>query len=553
MTKIIQFGEQARENMLAWMKTVADCVSVTMWPKGRNVVLEKQYGVPLITNDGVTIAREIELEDKFKNMWAQLIIDAADRTNSHAWDGTTTATVLTYGFAKEWMSHLKSGVNAIELKNGMILAAREVINELEKNSKQISSTEEITQVATISAQDSQVWEVIALAMEKVGNNGVISVTEWQTFGLEVDITEWMEFQNGYVSPYMVTNSEKMLAEITSAPILITDSKISQVNDILPFLEKLMQSGKKDLFILAEDIEWEALTAIILNNLKWVFNVIAVKNPGFWDNKKEILQDIAILTGAKVIKSELGMKISESDLDVLWQADNISSTQEKTTIIWWKWEKQDIDNRVEDLQKLFDQTESKFAKDQISQRIAKLDWGVAMIKVWAASEVELKEKKLRIEDALNATRAAIEEWVVAWGGVALLQASKVLENIDFWMHEKNLWAKIVAWALAYPIKQIADNAWKNGQEIANIILTQSDVNHWYDAAKDDYGNMIERWIIDPKKVERVALEEAVSLAAIFLTTESAITSIPKKEESTPINPAAMWGWMWGMGGMMPWMM
>jgi chaperonin GroEL len=315
----------------------------------------------------------------------------------------------------------------------------------------------------------------------------------------------------------------------------------------------MQSGKKDLFILADDIEGEALTAIILNNLKWVFNVVAVKNPGFWDNKKEILQDIAILTGAKVIKSELWMKIAEADLDVLWQADNISSTQEKTTIIWGKWEKQDIEERVEELQRKFDVTESKFAKDQISERIAKLDWWVAMIKVWAASEVELKEKKLRIEDALNATRAAIEEWVVAWGWVALLQASKVLENIDFGMHEKNLWAKIVAWALAYPIKQIADNAWKNGQEIANIILAQSDVNHWYDAAKDDYGNMIDRWIIDPKKVERVALEEAVSLAAMFLTTESAITSIPKKEEPSQINPAAMWGWMWGMGWMMPGMM
>ena len=543
MTKIIQFWETARENILAWMKIVADTVSVTMWPKWRNVVLEKEYWVPLITNDWVPIAREIELEDRFENMGAQLIIDAADRTNTLAWDGTTTATVLTYAFAKEWIEHLKSWVNAVELKNGMILAAREVILELEKNAKQISSNEEITQVATISAQDSQVWEIIALAMDKVWNNGVISVTEGQTFGLEVEITEWMEFQNGYVSPYMVTNSEKMLAEITSAPILITDSKISQVNDILPFLEKLMQSGKKDLFILAEDIEGEALTAIILNNLKWVFNVIAVKNPGFWDNKKEILQDIAILTWAKVIKSELWMKLSEVDLDVLGYADNISSTQEKTTIIWGKWEKQDIESRVEELQRKYDVTESKFAKDQISQRIAKLDGWVAMIKVWAASEVELKEKKLRIEDALNATRAAIEEWVVAWWWVALLQASKVLENIDFWMHEKNLWAQIVAWALAYPIKQIADNAWKNGQEIANIILSGSDVNHWYDAAKDEYINMIERWIIDPKKVERVALEEAVSLAAMFLTTESSITSIPKKEQPLPaITPQSMWGWM-----------
>jgi len=546
MAKIIQFGDEARENMLSGMETVANAVSITMWPKGRNVILEKQYGVPLITNDWVTIAREIELEDKFQNMGAQLIIDAADRTNTHAGDGTTTATVLTHAFAKEWLSQLKSGVNAVELKNGMIMAASEVIKKLEENAKAISSESEIAQVATISAQDPMVGDIIAVAMEKVGNNGVISVSEGQTFGLSVEITEGMQFENGFISPYMVTNPEKMLAEIDNAPVLIVDHKISNVADLLPILEKLMQSGKKDLLIMAEDIEWEALTAIILNNMKGILNVIAVKNPGFWDNKKEILKDIAILTWAKIITADLGMKLAEAELDVLWNVDNVSCSQEKTTLIGWKWDKSYIEARVLELKSTFESTESTFAQEQLSGRIAKLDWGVAMIKVWAASEVESKDKKLRIEDALNATRAAVEEGVVAWGWVALLQASKVLEGMDFGIHERNLGAKIVQQALSYPIKQIADNAGKNGQEIANIVLAQSDVNYWYDAAKDEYGDMIKKWIIDPTKVERVALEEAVSLAGMFLTTGASITSIPKPETPVPMNPA-MWGWM--MPGMM----
>lgn len=547
MAKIIQFWDEARENMLAGMETVANAVSITMWPKGRNVILEKQYGVPLITNDWVTIAREIELEDKFENMWAQLIIDAADRTNTHAGDGTTTATVLTHAFAKEGLSQLKSGVNAVELKNGMIMAASEVIKKLEENAKAISSESEIAQVATISAQDPMVGDIIAVAMEKVGNNGVISVTEWQTFGLSVEITEGMQFENGFISPYMVTNPEKMLAEIDNAPVLMVDHKISNVADLLPILEKLMQSGKKDLLIMAEDIEGDALTAIILNNMKGILNVIAVKNPGFWDNKKEILKDIAILTGAKIITADLGMKLAEVGLEVLWNVDNVSCSQEKTTLIGWKWDKSDIEARVLELKNTFESTESTFAQEQLSQRIAKLDGWVAMIKVWAASEVESKEKKLRIEDALNATRAAVEEGVVAWGWVALLQASKVLEGMDFGIHERNLGAKIVQQALSYPIIQIADNAGKNGQEIANIILAQSDVNHWYDAAMDEYGDMIKKWIIDPTKVERVALEESVSLAGMFLTTGASITSIPKPETpAVPMNPA-MWGWM--MPGMM----
>ena len=552
MSKIIQFGEQARQSMLNGMEAVSKTVSVTMWPKGRNVVLEKEYGTPLVTNDWVTIAKEIELEDKFEDMWAQLIIDAADRTNSLAGDGTTTATVLTHAFAKEWMSQIKSWVNAVELKNGMILAARKVIEKLNENAQEIAGEEAIAQVATISAQDAQVWDIIAEAMDKVGNNGVISVSEWQTFGMEVEITQGMEFDNGYVSPYMVTNSEKLTAEMKDAPILITDQKISAVNDILPLLEKLVSSGKKDLLILAEDISGEALSAIILNNLKWVFNVVAVKNPGFWDAKKDILKDISILTWAKIITSDLAMKLEDASIDMLGWAENFIATMDKTTIIWGKWNTSEISKRVEELKTTLEETEGNYAQDKIKQRIAKLDGGVAMIKVGAASEVETKEKKLRIEDALNATRAAVEEWIVAWGWVALLQASKVLEKIDLWNKDQNIWAQIVKQALRYPLMQIANNAGKSGEEIVEEVLKQDDIHYWYDAAHDVYTNMIHAGIIDPKKVERIALEESVSLAGMFLTTEASITRKPRKDTWENAQQNMMQNsWMWA--GMIPGMM
>ena len=550
MSKIIKFGEDARESMLQWMQVVNDTVSVTMWPKGRNVILEKEYWVPLITNDWVTIAKEIELEDKFEDMWAQLIIDAADRTNSLAWDGTTTATVLTYAFAKEWLSQIQSGINAVELKNGMILAARKVIEKLNQNAQEIDSQESIAQVATISAQDSQVWDIIAEAMQQVGNNGVISVSEGQTFGMQVEITQGMEFTNGYISPYMVTNEQKLTAELQNPSILITDQKISAVKDILPILEKLVSSGKKELLILAEDIESEALSAIVLNNLKWVFNVVAVKNPGFWDMKKEILKDISILTGAKIITHELSMKLSEASLENLWECESLISTMEKTTIIGWKWQNIEIQNRIADLKNKLETTEWNFAKDKIMERIAKLDGWVAMIKVAAASEVETKEKRLRIEDALNATQAAVEEWIVAWGWIALLQASKVLEDIDFGNKDQNIWAQIVKKALRYPVMQIANNAGKNGEEIVEEILKQNDISYGYDAANDVFTNMIHAGIIDPKKVERVALEESVSLAGMFLTTQAAITRKEKPQtqsQNTQMPHPGMWGAM--MPGMM----
>ncbi|MCP4523834.1 MAG: chaperonin GroEL [Candidatus Gracilibacteria bacterium] len=548
MVKKIQFGNDARENMLTGMKIVADTVSVTMGPKGRNVVIEKEYGTPLITNDGVTIAREIELEDKFENMGASLIIDAADKTNSEAGDGTTTATVLTYGFANEGMKYMKTGVNAVELKNGMILAASEVIKELDKNAKAISSEEEIAQVATISAQDSQVGEIIARAMQEVGNNGVISVSEGAKFGLSVEITQGMEFENGFISPYMVTNSEKMFTELEKVPVLITDQKISQVADILPILEQLNQSGKKDLLILAEDVDGEALSALVLNSLKGVLNVLAVKNPGFGESKKEILKDIATLTGARIIVGDLGMKLSEVDISQLGYAEKVTSTQHKTTLIGGGIQAEEIGKRVEELKQQFEQAETSFAQEKLAERIAKLDGGVAMIKVGAASEVEMKEKKLRIEDALNATRAAVCEGVIAGGGVALLQASKVLHDLDLGDQDRNIGVKIVQEALAYPMKQIANNAGKNGQEIIDKVLAQDNVYYGYDAYSDTFGDMMMSGIIDPNKVARVALQESVSLAGIFLTTEAALTAVPKKDTpqvpGSPMSP--------GMG-MMPGMM
>ncbi len=542
MTKQILFADSAREKMLAGMQTVADTVSVTMGPKGRNVIFESEFGGPQVTNDGVTIAKEIELEDAFENMGASLVKGAADRTNTVAGDGTTTATVLTYAIAKEWMRYIKSGVNAVELKNGLREASEKVIEELVAQSKPISTKEAIAQVATISAQDAEVGNTIAEAMEKVGNTGVISVKEWQTFGLSVDITMGMEFDSGYMSPYMVTNSEKMIAELKDAPILITDGKISNMQDLLPLLEAMMQAGKKDLVIFADDIEGEALTTIILNKLKWILNILAIKNPWFGDNKKALLKDIAILTGSTVITSDLGMKLENVDMSHLGSADTIVSSQGSTTIIGWKWSDTSITERVEELKKQISQTESNYDREKIAERLAKLDGWVAVIKVWAVSEVEMKEKKLRIEDALNATRAAVEQWVVAGGWIALLKASQVLNDIDLWSADKNTGAEIIAKALKYPIRQITTNAGKEGSVIMNEVLSNDNIHYGYDAASDSYHDMLEVGIIDPTKVERVALEEAVSVAGMFLTTESAITALPKPEVSQPA-PASMPGMGW----------
>lgn len=548
MAKQIEFWDSAREKMFKWMETVANTVTVTMWPKWRNVVLDKGYWAPQVTNDWVTIAKEIELEDKFENMWAELVKEAADKTNTLAWDGTTTATLLTYAIAKEWLRNIRTWVNAVEIKNGMRKAWEVVIEELTKNAKQISSKEEIAQVATISAQDSEVWQIIAEAMDIVWKDWVISVEEWQTFWMEVEITEWMEFWEGYISPYMVTNTEKMLSEMKNTPILITDKKISNMKDLLPLLEQLVNEWKKDLIIIADDIDWEALTTIILNKLKWVLNILWIKTPWFWDDKKELLKDIAVLTWANIISDELQMKLENATLDDLWNAKTVISTKDRTTVIGWEWDKSLIDFRVDGLKASIKNADSKYDREKLQKRLAKLSGWVAMIKVWAASEVEMKEKKMRIEDALNATRAAVEEWVVAWGWVALFRASKVLESLDLWNDDQNIGASIVKSALVYPLKQIVKNAWKEWSVIVNKIEENPDVNFWYDAAKDNFVDMIKEWIIDPKKVERIALIESISLAWMFLTTEAVVTDLPKKDDNLwawSIPPMWWMGWMWGM--------
>ncbi len=543
MSKQILFGDEARLKMFSGMEKVAKTVSATIGPKGRNVIFSKSYGAPQVTNDGVTIAKEIELEDKIENMGAELIKEAASRTNDAAGDGTSTATLLTYAMVKEGLREIRSGINAIELKNGMKKAGTLVVAELAKMSKTLNTQEEIEQIATISAQDSEVGKIIADAMEKVGKDGVITVEEGKTFGLEVEVTEGMKFDNGYISPYMITDSEKMEGRINDAAILITDKKISSLKDILGVLEALAQNGKRELVIIADDIDGEALTGIILNKLKWVLTVLGIKAPGFGDKKKEMLKDLAILTGATVITEETGYKLENASIEHLGHAKAIVSTKDNTTIISGAGDKHLINSRVRELQTQIEASKSDYDKEKLAERIAKLAGGIAVIKVGAASEVEMKEKKLRIEDALNATKAAVDEGIVAGGGVALLQASRILENTKFTKEEK-VWADIVARALSYPVRQIADNAGKEWAVVVNEVIKSSDPHYGYDAAKDEYKDLVKAGIIDPTKVERCALENAISIAGMFLTTEALIVDAPKKEE--PAMPLG--GGMGGMGGM-----
>ena len=544
MSKNIHFGDEARLQMFSGMEKVAKVVSATIGPKGRNVIFSRGYGAPQVTNDGVTIAKEIELEDKIENMGAELIKEAASRTNDAAWDGTSTATLLTYAMVKEWLREIRSGINAIELKNGMKKAGSLVVAELEKMSKTLHTQEEIEQVATISAQDSEVGRIIADAMEKVGKDGVITVEEGRTFWLEVEVTEGMQFDNGYISPYMITDGEKMEWRISDAHILITDKKISSLKDILGVLESLAQSGKRELVIIADDIDGEALTGIILNKLKWVLTVLGIKAPGFGDKKKEMLRDLAVLTGATFITDETGYKLENAHVDHLGRANAVITTKDSTTIISGGGDSHLIAARVRELGAQLEASKSNYDKEKLAERIAKLAGGIAVIKVGAASEVEMKEKKLRIEDALNATKAAVDEGIVAGGGVALLKAARVLENAEFSKEEK-VGADIVARALTYPVRQIADNAGKEWAVVVNEVRNHKDINYGYDAARDEYKDLVKAGIIDPTKVERCALENAISIAGMFLTTEALIVDAPKKEE-TPMMPPG--GGMGGMGGM-----
>jgi len=540
MAKQIEFDEKARRKMQRGVDKLANAVKVTLGPRGRNVVLDKGFGSPVITKDGVTVAKEVELEDKFENIGAELVKEVATKTNDVAGDGTTTATVLAQAMIAEGLKNVAAGANPTAIKKGIDQGVEMVVSELKKMSRQISTKEEIAQVATISAQDVQIGNLIAEAMEQVGKDGVITVEESKSFGLSKEVVEGLQFDRGYVSPYMITNSEKMTAEYEDAYILITDKKISSIKDILPLLEKIAQTGRKELVIVAEDVEGEALATFVVNKLRGTFHVLAVKAPGFGDNRKAMLQDIAVLTGGKVISEEVGLKLDEdTSIDVLGEARRVVATKENTTIVGGKGSQEDINNRIAQLKKEIDITESDYDRDKLKERLGKLSGGVAVIKVGAATEVEQKEKQQRIEDALSATRAAVEEGIVPGGGVALIRTLSALESLQAQGDEKT-GINILRWSLEEPLRQISRNAGQEGSVIVQEVKKLSG-NQGYNAAAGKYEDMIEAGIVDPTKVTRSALQNAASIASMILTTEAVVTDIPeKKEKETGMHP--------GMGGM-----
>lgn len=530
--KQVLFGDAGRLKMLEGVKKLHEAVSATLGPKGRNVVFPKSYGAPQVTNDGVTIAKEFDLEDPIENMGAELIKDVASKTNDAAGDGTTTATVLTYAMISEGLREIRSGINAIELKNGMKLAAKEVAKELSKHSRPVKSSEEIAAIATISAQNEEAGKIIADAMDKVKRDGVITVEEGKTFGMTVTVTEGMQFKNGYIAPYMVNDAEKMEAKYADVPVLITDKKISSTKDILKILESLLQSGKRELVIICEDLDGEALTTVVLNKLKGVFSILAIKAPGFGDRRKENLADIALLTGAAVVSEEIGLKLDTVGLEVLGKIDSITATKETTTIVATQASKKDVEARASEIRRMIEKTDSDYDKEKMAERLARLIGGVAVIKVGAATEVEMKELKLRLEDALNSTRAAVEEGIVPGGGVALLKAAKVLDSVKAPNADQQIGVEIVKRALRYPTKKIAENAGQEGSVIVNNILEHKDFSYGYDAAKNVFVDLVDEGIIDPTKVPRTALENATSIAGMFLTTEAVIYELPEKEKPMP---------------------
>lgn len=523
----ILFWDEARLKMFTGIEKTVKTVASTLWPKGRNVIFAKGKSTPQITNDGVTIAKSIELKDPIENMWAMLIKEVANKTNERVWDWTTTASLLAYAMIKEWLREIRSWTNAVEIRNWMKEIWEEINEELEKITKKLETNEEIEQVATISAQDDTVWKIIAKAMEKVGRDWVITVESGQTFWLEVELTEWMKFETWYISPYMVNNSDKMEARYENPSILITDKKISSLKDILKLLEQIASTGKRDLVIIAEDIDWEALPWIIINKAQWIFNILWIKAPWFWDRKKEMLKDLAVLTWANFITDDMGKKLSDITIEDLWSAWVVMSTKDSTTITWWIWSKESIETRIEEIKSQIKLEKNAFQKEKLQERLWKLTNWIAVIKVWAASELEMKERKLRIEDALNATKAAVEEWIVAGWWTILAKLSHNFCATAEW--DKWIWQDIVIKALSYPIKKIAENAWKSPDIIFNTI---NGTELWYNAAKDEYCDMILNWIIDPKKVIRVALENAISVASSFLTTE-AIVYVEEKEQQRPL--------------------
>ena len=543
--KDVKFSGDARERMLRGVETLANALKVTLGPKGRNVVMEKSFGAPRITKDGVTVAKEIELDDKFENMGAQMVREVAQKTNDLAGDGTTTATVLAHAIVREGARAVAAGMNPMDLKRGIDLAVKAVVDEIKSRAKRVGSSSEVAQVGTISSNgDATVGKMIAEAMQKVGNEGVITVEEAKSLETEVGIVEGMQFDRGYVSPYFITNAEKMVAELEDAYVLLHEKKLSQLQAMLPLLEAVVQSGRP-LLIVAEDIEGEALATLVVNKLRGGLKVAAVKAPGFGDRRKAMLEDIAILTGGQLIAEDLGIKLENVTPAMLGRAKKVVIEKEKTTIVDGAGKKKDIEARVNQIKAQIEETTSDYDREKLQERLAKLAGGVAVIRVGGATEVEVKEKKDRVEDALNATRAAVEEGIVAGGGVALLRAKKAIGKLHSGNSDVQAGINIVLKAVEAPVRQIAENSGYEGSIVVNKILESKSETFGFDAQGEDYVDMFDKGIVDPAKVVRAALQDSASVAGLLVTTEAMVAELPKEKPAMPAMPG---GGMGGMGGM-----
>jgi len=546
--KEVKFEADARARILAGVDVLADAVKVTLGPKGRNVVLDKSFGAPRITKDGVTVAKEIELSDKFENMGAQMLREVASKTNDEAGDGTTTATVLAQSIVREGSKAVAAGMNPMDLKRGVDLAVEAVVANLTKQSKRVNTSEEIAQVGTISANgDADVGDMISDAMSKVGNEGVITVEEAKSLHSDLDVVEGMQFDRGYTSPYFVTNAEKMTCDLENPYILIHEKKLSSLQPMLPVLEAVVQSGRP-LLIIAEDIEGEALATLVVNKLRGGLKVAAVKAPGFGDRRKAMLEDIAILTSGQVISEDLGIKLENVSLDMMGSAKRVAITKEETTIVEGSGKKKEIEGRCNQIRAQIEETSSDYDREKLQERLAKLAGGVAVLNIGGATEVEVKEKKDRVDDALNATRAAVEEGIVPGGGVALLYASKALAKLEGDNNDQKVGVDIVRRALQAPVRQIAENAGVDGAVVAGKLLEGKGGSHGFDAQSETYTDLVKAGIVDPTKVVRTALQDAASIAGLLITTEAMVAEVPDKTPAAPAMPPDMGG-MGGMGGMM----
>lgn len=547
MAKQIKFNEKARTKLKKGVDKLANTVKVTLGPKGRHVILDKGFGAPTVTNDGVTIAKEIELEEKFENMGAAIVQEVASKTSDVAGDGTTTATLLAQAMINEGLKNITAGANPVGVRKGIDMGVEVVVNKIKEISKPVVGKEEIAQVADISAKDNKVGELIAEVMDEVGKEGVITVEESKVFGLQKEVVEGMQFDSGYISPYMINDSDKMEAAYDDSYILITDKKISAINDIVPILEKVSQAGKKELIIIADEVEGEALATLVVNKLRGTFNALAVKAPGFGDRRKEMLEDIAILTGGQVISEDVGLKLENVELDMLGGARRVVSTKENTTVVDGKGEKEKIEERISQIKNELKNADSDFDKEKLQERLAKLGGGVAVLKVGAATEVEQKEKQHRVEDALAATRAAVEEGIVVGGGVALIRSLAELDKIEASNADEKTGLKILKQALVEPLRQIAKNAGKEGSVVVEHVK-KLEGNEGYNANEDKYEDLVVKGIVDPAKVTRSALQNAASAAVMILTTEAAVSDIPEENDGMPAGAGMPPGGGMGMPGM-----